>query len=118
MTVETSEETGESNYPEKGGELQEGEKVQEWTFPGFTFDANVLEDQRILDTDEIIKFDARSLNETSSDVAPRGADGGAQSGGWQFQNAHRIRKKIKEIIRKELNRKDMMSKEEAAEVRS
>ena len=118
MTVEKSEETGESNYPEKGGELQEGEKVQEWKFPGFTFDANVLEDQRILDTDEIIKFDARSLNETSSDVAPRGAGSGAQSGGWQFQNAHRIRKKIKEIIRKELNRKDMMSKEEAAEVRS
>ena len=123
LDVETDEEKDESNESEEdeGREDERGHRSQEWKSPSFKFDADVMEDQRILKTDEVIRFDAGPLDEAISDdlyAIPRATEGDSHSGGWQFQNAHRIRKKIKKILRKELNREDMMSSEEATEVTS
>lgn len=123
LDVETDEEKDESNESEEdeGREDERGHRSQEWKSPSFKFDADVMEDQRILKTDEVIRFDAGPLDEAIFDdlyAIPRATEGGSHSGGWQFQNAHRIRKKIKKILRKELNREDMMSSEEATEVTS
>ena len=83
----------------------------------FKFDADFMQDQRILDTDTVIRFDSRSLAfNDDEDANPNCADEGVQSGNWQFQNANRIRQKIKRIIRRELNREDVMSDEEATKV--
>ena len=86
----------------------------------FKFDADFMQDQRILDTDTVIRFDSRSPafndDDDDDDENPNFADEGVQSGNWQFQNANRIRQKIKRIIRRELNREDVMSDEEAAKV--
>lgn len=123
LDVETGEEAYDSKESEEdeGLEVESRDKTMEWKSPGFKFDADVMEDQRILETDEVIRFDTGPLDEAISDdlyAIPRAIEGGARSGGWQFQNAHRIRKKIKEILRKELNQEDMMSSEEATEVTS
>lgn len=86
----------------------------------FKFDADVMQDQRILDTDAVIRFGSRppSDNLTADDpyATPDCAEEGVQSGNWQFQNANRIKQKIKRIIRRELNLDDMMSEEEATKV--
>ena len=93
---------------------------QKWKIPDFQFDAGIMEDHRILDTDDIIRFDTRtSLDKVSSDdlhLPPGGTEGGNQRGRWQFQNARKIRKKIKNIVQRELKREDMMTDKEAVEV--
>lgn len=86
----------------------------------FNFDADVMQDQRILDTDAVIRFGSRppsdNVNPDDPYATPSCAEEGVQSGNWQFQNPNRIKKKIKRIIRRELNSEDVMSEEEATKV--
>ena len=103
----------------EGGEEQSGKEAEKP--PDVRFEAYVMQDQRILESDDdIIRFHNRlpdvnsdNLNTTRS---PDGAEGGLQGGGWQFQNPNRVKKKIKQIIRRELDRQDALNEEEAAEV--
>ena len=87
---------------------------------GFQFDASIMEDNRILDTDEIIRFDTSSpLGEaTAHDLYfnVERNEGVSKSGGWQFQNVREIRKKIKNLTQRKLRQEDMMNEKEAAEV--
>ena len=87
---------------------------------GFQFDASIMEDNRILDTDEIIRFDTSSpLGEaTAHDLCfnVERNEGVSKSGGWQFQNVREIRKKIKNLTQRKLRQEDMMNEKEAAEV--
>ena len=115
-TLETDKEMVESSDTEDERGEEKGNNGQEWKSSGFTFEADALEDQRILDIDEIVLFESRPLGEVSSDVTPKGAGRRDLSGGFQFQNAHRIREKIKQIIRRELKNDEMMSQEEATQV--
>ena len=104
----------------EGGEEESGKEAEKP--PDVRFEAYIMQDQRILETDDdIIRFhdrlpdaNADSLNTTRS---PNSAEGGLQGGGWQFQNPSRVRKRIKQIIRRELDRQDALSEEEAAKVR-
>ena len=81
-----------------------------------------MEEQRILETDDdIVRFHDRPADSSTADspytaLTPKGAEGGIQSGGWQYQNPSRIKKRIKQIIRRELDRHDTMSEEEATKV--
>lgn len=115
-TLETDEEMDESSDIEDERGEEKGNNGQEWKSPGFKFEADAMEDQRILDIDEVVLFESRPLGEVSSDVTPEGAGRRDLGGGFQFQNAHRIREKIKQIIRRELNNDEMMSQEEATQV--
>lgn len=104
----------------EGGEEESGKEAEKP--PDVRFEAYIMQNQRILETDDdIVRFhdrlpdaNADSLNTTRS---PDGAEGGLQGGGWQFQNPSRVRKRIKQIIRRELDRQDALSEEEAAKVR-
>ena len=87
----------------------------------FDFDADVMQDQRILDTDAVLRFEYNSSSDRllSTDdpyETPGFTEGGVQNGNWQFQNPNRIKQKIKRIIRRELNRDDAMSEEDASKV--
>ena len=87
----------------------------------FDFDADVMQDQRILDTDAVMRFESSPPSDhlLSTDdpyETPSFTEEGVQNGSWQFQNPNRIKQKIKRIIRRELNREDMMSEEEASKV--
>ena len=87
---------------------------------GFQFDASIMEDNRILDTDEIIRFDTSSpLSEARAHdlyFNVERNEGVSKSGGWQFQNVREIRKKIKNLTQRKLRQEDMMNEKEAAEV--
>ena len=89
------------------------ESGTKWKSPSFKFDVDVLEEHRILESDELIRFDTSpvldGMRETSSAATP-------SEGGFQYQNARRIRQKIKNIIRKELKKGDMMSEDEVIQV--
>ncbi|PFX30307.1 NFX1-type zinc finger-containing protein 1 [Stylophora pistillata] len=112
----------EEGDKEGGGNNKEGEGefVNRGRSANFQFDADVLQNQRILETDEVTRFDRESpsshLNTNDTYDFPVCANEGASSGNWQFQNSKRINQKIKRIIQRELQREDMMSKEEASEV--
>lgn len=105
---------------DENSETDEGEDDNKGNSLDFKFDADVMQDQRILDTDDVIRFGSRPpLDYLSTDdpyATPRCAEEGIQSGDWQFQNPNRIKQKIKRIIRRELNREDVMSEEEATKV--
>lgn len=111
--METIEET--SGNSDSKDEREEGSR-QEWNASGFTFEADALEGQRVLESDEVIRFKTSLLDTDSPDAVLSGIEGSVQSGGFQFQNAHRIRKKIKQIIQKNLKKDNMMSHEEATQV--
>ena len=93
---------------------------QPWKSLGFQFDASIMEDNRILDTDEIIRFDTSSpLSEARAHdfyFNVERNEGVSKSGGWQFQNVREIRKKIKNLTERKLRQEDMMNEKEAAEV--
>lgn len=80
-----------------------------------------MQDQRILDTDAVLRFESNPSSDhlLSTDdpyETPSLTEGDVQNGSWQFQNPNRIKQKIKRIIRRELNRDDAMSEEDAAKV--
>lgn len=102
---------------------RDGEKKgddQPWKFLGFQFDASIMEDNRILDTDEIIRFDTSCplVEVRAHDLYfnVERNEGVSKSGGWQFQNVREIRKKMKNLTQRKLRQEDMMDDKEAAEV--
>ena len=112
-SLETEEKAEEGEDSDRKDEARESNTDKEWKSPSFKFDVDVLEEQRILESDELIRFDTSpvsdEMRETSSAATP-------SEGGFQYQNARRIRQKIKNIIRKELKKDDMMSEDEANQV--
>ncbi|XP_068745884.1 NFX1-type zinc finger-containing protein 1-like isoform X4 [Montipora capricornis] len=111
---------GDEEVDEEPSENDEDRGIntdQKWKSPSFKFDADVLEDQRILETDEVIKFNPRpGSDEPNTEATSSGTEMRAEWGSFQYQNARLMRKKIKDIIRKELKKDDVMTKEEAAQV--
>ena len=110
-----------ANAMETEGCGKDGEKEgddQPWKSLGFQFDASIMEDNRILDTDEIIRFDTSSPLSEAHDLYfnVERNEGVSKSGGWQFQNVREIRKKIKNLTQRKLRQEDMMNDKEAAEV--
>ena len=114
-TPEGDEEADEE--PSENGEDRGINTDQKWKSASFKFDADVLEDQRILETDEVIQFNPRPWSdEPNTEATSSGTEMRAEWGSFQYQNARLMRKKIKDIIRKELKKDDVMTKEEAAQV--
>lgn len=117
--------SGDENGNEDDGENEFEEDTQRENKKGakasdVRFEAYVIQDQRILDTDDdITRFDDTPSQTDSSpaDQTAKGAERGIQGGGWQFQNQNRVKQKIKQIIRRELGLQEIMSEEEASRVR-
>ncbi|KAJ7333532.1 NFX1-type zinc finger-containing protein 1 [Desmophyllum pertusum] len=82
--------------------------------PDVLYEANVMQDQRILDDDDVIVYSSNAMerSEELEVVKPFVFN----EDGWQIQNAHRLRKKFKRIMILELSKKDVMPDERAETV--
>ena len=115
LNVDSDEEADEINDDSEEVDANRGKPRD------FDFEADVMQDQRILDTDAVLRFESNPSSDhlLSTDdpyETPGFTEGDVQNGSWQFQNPNRIKQKIKRIIRRELNRDDAMSEEDAAKV--
>lgn len=115
LNVDSDEEDDEINDDREEDRANKGKPRD------FDFDADVMQDQRILDTDPVMRFESNPSSDhfLSTDdpyETPSFTEGDVQNGSWQFQNPNRIKQKIKRIIQRELNRDDAMSEEEATKV--
>ena len=88
--------------------------------PDVLYEANVIQDQRILDDDDVRVFSSKSVgkNVEQLKVVNPYVFGGEGDGEWQIQRAHRLKWKLKRIMNKELGKNDVMSNERAKMVRS
>ena len=83
------------------------------------YEADVMQDQRLLDNDEVRVFDLKStgLKGARLKVVDPFAFAGVSDDGWQVQNVDRLKKRLKRTIIQELSKKDVMPDERAKMVR-
>ena len=83
------------------------------------YEADVMQDQRLLDNDEVRVFDLKStgLKGARLKVVDPFAFAGVSDDGWQVQNVDRLKKRLKRTIIQELSKKDVMPAERAKMVR-
>ena len=86
--------------------------------PDVLYEANVMQDQRILDDDDVRVFSSRSggKNVEQLKVVTPYVFSGEGDDKWQIPRAHRL--KWKRIMNNELSKKDVMSDERAKMVSS
>lgn len=80
------------------------------------YEANVMQDQRILDDDDVIVYQTTSAGkdeELTSAIVSNGK-GGSE---WKVQDAYRLKRKLEKIMRQELSKKEVMADERAKTVR-
>lgn len=111
---------GEAEVEEADPLEEENEDENEDDNPDVLYEANVMQDQRILDDDDVRVFSSRSVgnNVEQLKVVHPEVFSGEEDGEWQIQRAHRLKWKLKRIMNKELSKKDVMSDERAKMVRS
>ena len=102
-----------------GDEGCEGEEEDDTEDPDVLYEADVMQDQRLLDNDEVRVFDPKStgLKGARLKVVDPFAFAGVSDDGWQVQNADRLKKRLKRTIIQELSKKDIMPDERAKMVR-
>ncbi|XP_068677009.1 NFX1-type zinc finger-containing protein 1-like [Montipora foliosa] len=83
--------------------------------PHVLYEANVMQDQRTLDDDDIRVFSSKSVGKSMEQlkVVNPFVFIGEGDDEWQIQRAHRLKRKLKRIVNEELSKKDFMSDEEA-----
>lgn len=87
--------------------------------PDVRYEADVIQDQRILDDDDTDHDDVddRYCSKPSSKKEELGAVDPVvnreSEDGWKIQNAHRLKRKIKRITVREVSKKDVMLDERA-----
>ena len=102
-----------------GDEGGEGEEEDDTEDPDVLYEADVMQDQRLLDNDEVRVFDTKSvgLKGARLKVLDPFAFAGGSDDGWQVQNVDRLKKKLKRTMIQELSKKDVMPDERAKMVR-
>ena len=88
--------------------------------PDVQYDANVMQDQRILDDDDVKVFGSKSVGKKVEQLKVVNpyvfiGEGDAE---WLIQRAHELKRKLKRVVSKELGKKDVMTYEKAAMVSS
>jgi len=98
----------------------EAENEDDDDYPDVLYEANVMQDQRILDDDDVRVFSSTSVgkNVAQLKVVNPYVFSGEGDDEWQIQRAHRLKWKLKRIMNKELSKKDVMSDERAKMVSS
>ena len=99
-------------------EAEEGEKDGDEN-PDVLYEANVMQDQRILDDDDVIVYKPKSAGkgEELKAVATAIVSNGKGEREWKVQNAYRLKRKLEEIMRQELSKTEVMADETAETVR-
>ena len=102
-----------------GDEGGQGEEEDDTEDPDVLYEADVMQDQRLLDNDEVRVFDLKStgLKGARLKVVDPFAFAGVSDDGWQVQNVDRLKKRLKRTIIQELSKKDVMPAERAKMVR-
>ena len=80
------------------------------------YEADAMQDQRVLDTDDVRVFIAKSVmgkGRRLKVVDPFPSGGGIDADGWQVMNADKMKKRLKRTIIQELSRKDVMPDDRA-----
>ena len=98
-----------------GDEGGEGEEEDDTEDPDVLYEADVMQDQRLLDNDDVRVFGTKSagLKGARLKVVDPFAFAGRSEDGWQVQNADRLKKRLKRTIIQELSKKDVMPDERA-----
>lgn len=82
--------------------------------PDVLYEANVMTDQRILDDDDVRAFSSKSMRKSNElKVLNPFVCTGKDDDEWQMQRAHRLKRKLKRTMIRELRKKDVMSNERA-----
>ena len=100
----------------EGGEEEEEDDTED---PDVLYEADVMQDQRLLDNDDVRVFGTKSAGLKGARlkvVDPFAFDGGSEDG-WQVQNADRLKTRLKRTIIQQLSKKDFMPDERAKTVR-
>lgn len=100
-------------------ELQDAEEEEEdEENPDVLYEADVMQDQRILDIDDVTVFGSKAVAGKGGKlrVVNPFAFSGTTEDGWQIQNPERLKKKLKRTIILELSRKDTLPDERAKAV--
>jgi len=100
---------------EAEGEEAEEEEEEEEENPDVLYEADVMQDQRMLDIDEVKVFGSTAVPGKGGKlrIVNPFAFSGVTEDGFQFQKPDRLKKKIKRIMVFELSRKDVMSDDRA-----
>ena len=88
--------------------------------PDVLYEANVMQDQRILDDDDVKVFGSKSVRKNVEQLKVVNPYVFIEEGyeEWQIQRAHRLKRRLKRAVNKELGNKDFMTDEKAAMVSS
>lgn len=97
----------------EGEEAEEEEEEDENS--DVLYEADVMQDQRILDVDDVRVFGSKALPGKGGKlrIVNPFAFSGVTEDGFQFQKPERLKKKLKRIMVFELSRKDVMPDERA-----
>ena len=101
----------EAQDGDEGGEGEEDDTED----PDVLYEADVMQDQRLLDNDDVRVFGTKSagLKGARLKVVDPFAFAGRSEDGWQVQNADRLKNRLKRTIIQELSKKDVMPDERA-----
>ena len=102
-----------------GDEGDEGEEEDDTEDPDVLYEADVMQEQRLLDSDDVRVFGTKSagLKGARLKIVDPFACAGGSDDGWQVQNVDRLKKRLKRTIIQELSKKDVMPDERAKMVR-
>lgn len=82
--------------------------------PDVLYEANVIQDQRILDDDDVRVFSSKSVRKKKKmKVVSPFVSSGEGDDEWQIQRAYRLKRKLKRIMTQELSKKDVMPDDKA-----
>ena len=82
--------------------------------PYVLYEANVMTDQRVLDDDDVRAFSSKSMRKSNElKVLNPFVCTGKDDDECQIQRAHRLKRKLKRTMIRELRKKDVMSNERA-----
>lgn len=99
------------------GEAEEGEKDGNEN-PDVLYEANVMQDQRILDDDDVIVYKSKSAGKgeelTAASAIVSNEKGESE---WKVQKANRLKRRLEKIMRQELSKTEVMPRERAGTVR-
>lgn len=99
----------------KVAEVEEEEKDGNEN-PDVLYEANVMQDQRILDDDDVIVYKSRSVGK-GEELASAIVSNGKGESEWKVQNAYRLKRKLEKIMRQELSKTEVMADWRAKAVR-
>ena len=99
----------------EGEEAEEEGEEEEDENRDVQYEADVMQDQRILDVDDVRVFGSKVVPGKGGKlrIVNPFAFSGVTEDGFQFQKPDRLKKKIKRIMAFELSRKDVMPDERA-----